>query len=1077
MKVINKDIVREIFKTKIRFLSIFIMTTLGVSTFIGLNSIEYDMYETLDTIYRTYNGYDLKINNFLGFDDVDKNIIFENNNDILEYEFSYQKEIFFKNNKNIFRINSIPKKISKLILKSGKYPTKNDEIVIDYSFINEYKIGDTITLENNEKFTITGFILNIENVDNSKEISYSGYQQVYMNAYTIDEYFKDENFKILRLKINDLNNLYVSDKNYIEKSYLQKKKFEDLFLNKEKEKIDKISIKIDEGIVKINNSKKILENSEKKLTNAKNIINNKKNELENNKSELLGAKDKFKENEIKLNDSINKIEDGIKIITNKRNELSEKKSELLENKEKISDGLKQINDGILTIDNKNSEIIEKKKEVLKQKEYIESLSINIFTKRKIEDGKKQIEEALKNINDGIDKLNYEKKNLIEKKNELNKNLEKLENGISEIDKGLNKLDEEYNKIIENKKLVNENQKKLLFEKDKFENSYDDNIKKINNGFSEILKQENILNNNLDKFNREKDNAIKEIDTKYDELKNVKKEINNIKKIYSVETRIDNPEYLGYMEQITSIKIVAKLFPIIFYLIVILVTSTTMTRMIDEQRHIIGTYKFLGYDNKSIRNKYILYAIIPTILGIILGIYFGVYIFPKILYKAYSINMIDDLKKLIILFNYKYIIISILLSLLSTLFSVLLAIKNELKLQVSELLKPKIPKKGSKILLENINFIWKNLKFSNKITFRNIFRYKSRMFMNILGVAGCTSLIFLGFSMKNTYTGISDKQYGEIIKYDATINLKNNLNIDEIKKVIDKAKEKGEIYELYKINTKIRNNNFKEYNIETLVIDDVHKFNDFFEIKDLNNNNINLLKEKSIISDRTLSLLNKSINEDIVIDDYYGVSRTFNFSRTFENYFFNYIITTKDNYIKNIKTDYTINTILIKSNNTNFDDLLNLKEIQSISLNSKYKEKFETINESFTSIILFLIILSATLSIIITYSLLNININERKRELSTIKVLGFYNKEVSLYIYKEIIILTIIGILFGFIGGNILHKIVVYSMKSTQVIFLNNIGYTPYIFSALFTIIFSIISMLLVYFDIIKINMVEALKGE
>lgn len=1076
MKIMNKDTIREIFKTKIRFFSIFIMTTLGVSTFIGLNSLEYDMYETLNSIYNEYNGYDLKINNILGFDDVDKNIV-HINDDISEYEFSNEKEMYFKNSKNIFKISSIPEKISKLILKSGKYPSSKDEIVIDYKFFNEYKIGDVIYLENDEKFTITGFVSNIENIDNRNEISYIGYQQVYMNGYTINDYFGNENFKVLRLKLNSLDKLYISDENYIEKAHKQKNKFEDLLLDKENLKIEKIISDIDDGFNKIEDSKKTLTDNEKKLNDAFKLISDKKDELNNNKEKLLNAKNIFNEKEDVIKNSLEKINNGNKEILENKEKLEKQKEELILNKDKITDGLNQINAGIETIDNKNKEILEKQKEVLEQKKYVESLNVNIFTRKKIEEGKKQIEDALKSIDSGLEQLNSEKNKLLSQKEELENNLNKINDGLKEIDKGLLTINNEQKKLLDNKNLIDENKKLLSDEKTKFYNTYDENLNKIENGFNEINKQETKLSDSFNKFNFEKSDALKEINEKYDELTNLKKDINEVKKIYTVETRIDNTANLGYLEQITSIKIIAKLFPIIFYLIVILVTSTTMTRMIDEQRHIIGTYKFLGYDNKDIRNKYIIYAMIPTILGILLGIYIGIYIFPNILYKAYASNVIENLKILKIVYNYKYIIISILLSLFSTLFSVMYSLKSELKMQVAELLKPKAPKNGSKIFLESIPFIWKNLKFSNKITFRNIFRYKSRMFMNILGVAGCTALIFLGFSMKNTYTGINTKQYGEIIKYESLINLKSNLTDDEIKNVIDKIKGKSEFFELYKINTKYVNDSFKEYNLDVLVVDDTNKFREFFGLKDMNNKEIDLEKEKSIISDRALNLINKKLNENVKIDDYFGDKRVFNFTNTFENYFLNYIITTKENYTENINDDYSINTILIKNGKLNYDEILDLNEVQSITLNSQYSQSFENINESFSSIIFFLIVLSAMLSIVITYSLLNININERKRELSTIKVLGFYNNEVSLYIYKEIIILTFIGILFGFLGGNILHNIVIYSMRNTQVVFLNNLGYTPYIYSMLFTLIFSIISMFLVYFDIIKINMVEALKGE
>ena len=1078
MKNLNKDIFREIFNSKTRFLSLFLITLLGVSTFIVLNILSFDMQETINKLYKEYNVADIKLLSTVTFDNNSLKDL--SKIDYIDYfEQGYNKEYFLRDSHKVFNLFSIPKKISKIKLIEGKYPKSVAEILIEYKFKDKYNIGDLIYLDNNKTFKITGYFENpINRLVDSSEIAFNSYSISEIVAYTIDEYFNDTEPNFINLKLKNTEELKIYSKRYKEYINTQKTKFENfiysnednytnVFINKKLKELYDANQKIKDGYTKLKDQENLLLNSKEKISVSKIQLNDKKTEFINAPNKFKDGENKIQTSKLLINELNNQINQGLSLIKSKKNEI-------LKNELNIKDGEEKINTGFESLNKTQNELISKKNDLEDKLKYVNSLKSGIFLSQKtINDNRTKILNGLDEIDKGLKKIDDEKENLNIKIQEINDS----KNLIEEAKKNIKiKEDELINKKNElftgNFELIN-SKKKLEQEKNKYYLEYNINNKKILDSENKIRESETKINKGLEEFNNKKSDVLSELkenETKISENINILK---NTKPIYLINTIFDNSSYISFTDSTDSLNIISKIFPIIFFLIVILVTNTTMTRMINEERNIIGTYLFLGYEAKNILLKYLIYALVPISLGLFWGILIGIYILPKVIYVGFKAGSITLFDNLYIGYNLTHILIVIVFILLSSILSVYLTLKNEINTEISSLLKPKVPNEnGKEILLEKLSFFWNKLNFINKITIRNIFRYKGRMLMNLLGIIGCSSLIFLGFAIKNSFSEIPNIQFENIRTFDGEINFKEYLKIDDLVNIKNALSKKYDILDVEIKTLKFKNN-------ETVIayIFDTDDISKFINIYDINNNKISINDKGIVITDRLVKKYKHNIGDILEFTDLYYDSFKFKIEYIAQNYFSNYIYMNKNYYEISTNKKYKPKSLLIKGDNINYENILNNNKIQNISINSSYRLIFEKISNSLNFIVLFIISLAGLISIVVTYSLLEINVSERKRELATIKVLGFYEKEVSLYIYREIILITFVGIFLGYIMGNIFHKIILKSMEQTNVVFVDKVGYSPYLYSFILTLIFSIISMSLIHRKLKKINMVESLKME
>ena len=554
----------------------------------------------------------------------------------------------------------------------------------------------------------------------------------------------------------------------------------------------------------------------------------------------------------------------------------------------------------------------------------------------------------------------------------------------------------------------------------------------------------------------------------------------IKPKWYIYDRLDNTSYKELINASDNLKKIGNIFPIIFFAISVLVSLISMMRMIEEDRVENGTLKSLGYNSFHITLKYVIYSLLATTIGSSVGAIFGSYMIPNVIWNIYK--KIFFIPKFIYLLKSDYNALGLWICILCICgTSVIVCIKN-LREVPANLMRPKAPKSGKKILLERINFIWKKLKFSDKITIRNIFRYKSRVITTILGIAGCTSLILAGFGLKDSIKDVIDFQFNNIIKYDKMLMTNESINQIDIEKELLNDDKVENYTNVNTQNIKVLFND-EQHEVTMITPDDFNSISKSISLIDLKTNNIidNIGDNSCIISEKTAKLLDIDVGDKISLLDNDNNKYDIKVSYIIKNYINQYLYINKNTY-NNLFNNYKINSILISlkeedKNSKDFDKkyisngyALTIVDIDDI------KSSMSDMLSSIDSIVAILIIAAASLAFVVLYNLSNINISERKREIATLKVLGFYPSEVDKYINRETVLLTILGIGIGLLFGYYLSHFIISTCEPDYIMFDRHVYTLSYFYSLFITVIFTIIVTIVTHFNLKKINMVTSLKN-
>lgn len=558
------------------------------------------------------------------------------------------------------------------------------------------------------------------------------------------------------------------------------------------------------------------------------------------------------------------------------------------------------------------------------------------------------------------------------------------------------------------------------------------------------------------------------------------ESNFIKPKWYIYDRLDNTSYKELINASDNLKKIGNIFPIIFFAISVLVNLISMMRMIEEDRVENGTLKSLGYNSFHITLKYVIYSLLATTIGSSVGAIFGSYMIPSVIWNIYK--KIFFIPKFIYLLKSDYNALGLWICILCICgTSVIVCIKN-LREVPANLMRPKAPKSGKKILLERINFIWKKLKFSDKITIRNIFRYKSRVITTVLGIAGCTSLILAGFGLKDSIKDVTDFQFNNIIKYDKLLMTNESINQIDIEKELLNDDKVENFTNVNTQNIKVLFND-EEQEVTMITPDDFNSISKSISLIDLKTNNIidNISDNSCIISEKTAKLLDIDVGDKISLLDNDNNKYDIKVSYIIKNYINQYLYINKNTY-NNLFNNYKINSILISLK----DEDKNSKEFDKKYISNGYaltivdnddiKSSMNDMLGSIDSIVAILIIAAASLAFVVLYNLSNINISERKREIATLKVLGFYPSEVDKYINRETVLLTILGIGIGLLFGSYLSHFIISTCEPDYIMFDRHVYTLSYFYSLFITIIFTIIVTIVTHFNLKKINMVTSLKN-
>lgn len=544
-------------------------------------------------------------------------------------------------------------------------------------------------------------------------------------------------------------------------------------------------------------------------------------------------------------------------------------------------------------------------------------------------------------------------------------------------------------------------------------------------------------------------------------------------------RLDNASYKELINASDNLKKIGNIFPIIFFAISVLVSLISMMRMIEEDRGENGTLKSLGYNSFHITLKYVIYSLLATTIGSSIGAIFGSYIIPSVIWNIYK--KIFFIPKFIYLLKSDYNALGLWICILCICGTSVIVCIKALREVPANLMRPKAPKSGKKILLERINFIWKKLKFSDKITIRNIFRYKSRVITTILGIAGCTALILAGFGLKDSIKDVTDFQFNNIIKYDKMLMTNDSINQIDIEKELLNDDKVENFTNVNTQNIKVLFN--EEQEVTMITPDDFNSISKSISLIDLKTNNVinNISDNSCIISEKTAKLLDIDVGDKISLLDNDNNKYDIKVSYIIKNYINQYLYINKNTY-NNLFKDYKINSILISLK----DEDKNSKEFDKKYISNGYaltivdnddiKSSMNDMLSSIDSIVAILIIAAASLAFVVLYNLSNINISERKREIATLKVLGFYPSEVDKYINRETVLLTILGIGIGLLFGSYLSHFIISTCEPDYIMFDRHVYTLSYFYSLFITVIFTIIVTIVTHFNLKKINMVTSLKN-
>lgn len=1008
-----KDSIKEIKNTYKRFLSILVMAFLGVGFFAGMRAASPDMVDTIDQYYKESQVYDIKILSTLGLtnDDIDAiSEIDEIENTVGTYETEGKIEI--DNKEIITKIMSV-EKLNKPILLQGNLPKTQNECVVEDSFLtaNHKSIGDTIEVEaektkndegeeveylNKNILKIVGTVKSPLYISRDRGTSSLGSGKIDYYIYVPKENIKaNEIYTNIYIKLKNSENYTTSSEKYEEYIAEVKEKIEAIKEEREKARHDKLvdiaTRKVKEAEEKLNENK---QNAQQQIEEAKQEIENGKNKIEKAEVKLNSSK---KEADTKFKSAYNQIQMAKESIFQNETQLNQKEQEAGQ----------QI-----------TELEIKKQELQTQFDTIE----NNLT---------QLETQYNQIKDNPN-ISEEQKQMLENKIQmLKQSKQTIKAGIEQINNGITTGKQE----IENAKTQLQNAKNELTKKEKqYEATKTATYSSLENAKIEIEKSKTEL-----------EKGEKELEEKQEEFKDKiadaeSKLIDSREKIANIENptwyvldRYSNTGYNSFIQDTESIENISKVFPIVFFMVALLISLTSMTRMVEEQRTQIGTLKALGYNKLQIASKYVIYAGLACVIGGVLGMSVGFVLLPQIIWTMYQMmyQMTDNIH---ISFNIIIGGMGLLLICVCIIGATIYAVLKELVQTPSTLMRPKAPKMGKRVLLEKIPFIWKRLSFSQKVTVRNIFRYKKRFLMTIIGILGCTALIVVGFGVRDSIRCIMPNQFEKVFNYDMQIGLKNGLEDEQKQKYIISLQEKTELEKVVEtyMTSNIAKNQENEEDVQIIVPKEPKDLDEVINLTDVKTGEKVQVEENAIcLTDKVAELLNVKQGDTITLKDSKDKERQVKISNIVENYVYHYVYMSRITYENLYGENYNTNMLFTKNNNLSKEqetnlatEIMNQSEVASISRNSSIMNLLDDTMKSLNYVVIILIVSAGLLAFVVLYNLSNVNISERIRELATIKVLGFYDKEVYSYVTRETVILTAIGIVLGLIGGYFLNYFII-----------------------------------------------------
>lgn len=1099
MKPTSKDFYMEIRKSPGRFLSILFIVALGVAFFSGIRASEPDMRLTGDAYFDESNLMDIKALSTYGVtqDDVDA---ISKIDGVEHAEGAYSADFMqiVDKKQKVLHVISLQDEMNQVKLSDGRMPQKAGECLADQDA--GYKVGDTIKLRSGTSDEVTDTLttdtLKVVGLCSSPMYISYGRGSATIGTGTIsafvmvpEETFDMDVYTEVYVQVKGAKNEVAFTDGYDKKVEKVLNQIEDVtderaeirkqeLVNEAQEKIDEAREELEQGRAdaaseladaaakiadaeeQLTSGKAQITSGKKQIASAKNTLSKKERELEQAQNQYNAGLAQLQEGEAQYEAGLAqyeaakpeaeaKIQTGREEIEKKKQKLAEAPAQLEQLKQMVA-GLEQKQTAGIITEKEEATLKELKENKIPQLEYFIANGEQL-----IASGEAELDAAQKQLDDTAATLAQTKSELDAAKASLNGVPQQLASGKSQIQSGWAEIRKQEKKLEEGAAEIAENEAKVAEAKIEYANGEEEAAQKIAEG----------------------EQKIADAEAKVQDIE---------KPTWYVYDRDTLTEYSGYGENAERLGAIGRVFPVLFFLVAALISLTSMTRMVEEQRTAIGTMKALGYSKMSIAKKYLGYALIATAGGSVLGVLIGEKILPYIIVYAYGI-LYQHITHILVPYQWIYAWMAAAAAIVCTMAATFFACYKELVAQPAVLMRPPAPKNGQRVFLERIKFIWKHLSFTWKSCIRNLTRYKKRFFMTVFGIGGCMGLMLVGYGIKDSCYEIAELQFRDIQMYDGSVYLKEDIS-DEIRQnLLDYMKDDSDIS--HYMQTSMKNvtlvNGKNKRDTYQVVFSEPKDVKDYFDFHDRKSKEEYTLDDEGvIISEKTGKLLNAKAGDTIEIKDEENGNKKVKIAHICENYMGHYIFFTPSYYEKVYGENSEYNSIFFAGQkgdtqedyNKIGEDILTQDGALSVSYMRDIEKQLDDMLKSLNLVIVVLIISAGMLAFVVLYNLNTVNITERQRELATLKVLGFYDLEVAQHVYRENVLLTFIGAAVGVVLGKFLHAFIIDTVEVDTAMFGRNINFSSYVYSLLFTILFSLIVNGIMYFKLKKIDMVESLKS-
>lgn len=1061
--MMKRNTFREIKKSFGRYFAILAIVALGVAFFSGLKITQSVMVHSADVYLKDLQFYDYRLVSTLGFTEENVEALAEKE-DVRAAEGAISAEVLYKDageNERVIKMHSITEKVNKLKLVAGEMPQSADECVVDSVLFSEDAIGSKLVLsENNttddldkfayKEYTITGLVQSPCYIQFERGNTSIGNGRISGFAYILKDGFAVDYDTEIYIKFDEDYDIYSDEYD----SYMDAKEADWEAYTKEQADI----------------------RYEKIVKDAQDELDEKKEELEEKRAEAEAELESAKQ---QLTDGETEISDGKNQIASAKTELSAKASELQSGKDALSSKAAELESASQQISGQESALAAKKAE------YEQGLNAYLAAKQQVTDQRNSLEaakaqlmentpgyeEMLAQIEAGLTEVAGAEAELNAKNAELEAAAGQLSSAESQLAAAKQQIEDGKNALAAAEAELTDGENQLAAAKEQIEEK-EDQLEAAETELADGLLQYQEKQSEFDEQMQDADDQIADAQSKIDEIE---------KPETYVLDRNTNVGYVCLKNDSGVVKGIANVFPVFFFLVAALICMTTMNRMVEEQRTQIGVLKALGFSEGKIMGKYLFYSGSAAISGTLIGYVLGIHFFPLVIITAYGI--VYKMGGIYYVSDLPLALVSLTVAVFCSVGTTWLSCHKELKEVAADLMRPKAPKAGKRVFLEHVPFIWKRLKFLQKVSVRNIVRYKKRFFMMVIGISGCTALLVMGFGVRDSVVAVADQQYEEIQLYDIGVTLKDGkmpgeADLKSLDSVLEKENAAG-MYAMEKTIDLVTDKGTKS--IHMVAVENPDEVGDFISLHTKKQEPIDYPKEgEAVLSKKVAETYAVKKGDTILLRDSDNNEMHLKVTGICENHIYNYVYIAPESYEKQIGDVVFKNVYVRLPDASDIHEvsaaLMKADGVTAVTVNSDMLSRISQMMSCMNYIVIIIIICAGALAFIVLYNLNNINITERVREIATIKVLGFYPKETASYVFRENMVLTAIGCGLGLILGKWFHRFVMGEIQIDMVSFNVQINAVSYLFSVLLTMGFAWIVNCMMTGKLERINMAESLKS-